>query len=388
MKKAAVALSCALAASAAHAAVDQEKVDALFRAGLAAAHAGRHEIAIRDFRQILGDVSTPRLKLELARSLYLTGRFREALALFREVYEAPGTPQAVRRNILPFMEEAELRILRVRFGARVVTDTNPSKVADGGTIYFNGIPLEYQPPARRRTSYGLEPWFSVEKLWQNGLLTKFYGSTRIFENSDLDTGHIQAAVAKEMSFAPGLFLQAAVDTEISKDNSYVLPSIEVWKRFRLSDRAGVGIGGQIGYMKSEIDVASGGFYRPYVFGDWTVMPNATLFATLSAEYLDSRNDFYTYVSPKANVGATLSFSGLDVTPQLTVTRTNFKEYDVFWGLKRQDTIWRPAIAVSWDGMEWNGIRPELNIFYEKRDSNVGIYKYSQIGGFINLTQVF
>ena len=388
MKAFVAALAGALCCSAAHAAVDQEKAEALFRSGLAASQAGRHDTAIRDFRQLLREVSTPRIKLELARSLYFAGQYRDSLAVFREVYEAPGTPQTVKRNILPFMEEAELRVLRIRYGARMVTDSNPSKVSEGGTIFFNGIPLEYQPPVPKKVSYGIEPWVSVEKLWRNGFLTKFYGSARLFRNSDLDAGQFQFAVARQVKAVPGLFVQAAVDTGVSKGSSYVLPSVESWKRFKLSDKAGLGIGGQIGYMKAENDGASGGFYRPYVFGDWTFLPNATVFGRFSLEHLHSKNGYYSYFSPKVDFGLAMSVAGINVTPQVSVTRTMFRDYDAFWGLKREDTTWRPAVSVSWDRMEWKGIRPEFNVFYEKRDSNVGIYDYNQFGGFVNLTRVY
>src|SRR5690606_42066865 len=113
---------------AARAAQDARRLDALFKAGLQAERAGRYDVAIGNFRRLLREAPTPRVKLELARALYLAGHYQESLALFREVYEAPETPQTVKRNIVPFIREAELRIMRVRYGTRMVTNSNPSKV--------------------------------------------------------------------------------------------------------------------------------------------------------------------------------------------------------------------------------------------------------------------
>lgn len=389
MKAVLAAVAAVLACSSAQAStVDPNRADTLFKSGLSAAEAGRHDEAIANFRYLLREVPTPRIKLELARSLYLMGEYREALYLFKEVYLDPETPQTVKRNILPYMEAAELRILRIRYGARVVTDSNPSKVAEGGTIFFNGVPLEYAPPAQKKVSYGVEPWLSVEKLWANGMLTKFYGSSRLFENEDLISGRFQFAVGKQVQQFPGLFIQTAIDTGVSKDNSYILPSVETWKRFKLSENAGFGIGGQAGYMIVENEAVSGGFYRPYVFGDWTFLPNATVFGRLSVEHLNSRNDFYTYVAPEVNFGAILSVSGFELIPQITVTRTTFSQYDAFWGLKRKDTTIRPEITVSHDRLQWNGLKPHLNVFYEERDSNVDIYDYDQMGGFVSFRKLF
>ncbi|RVO15622.1 DUF560 domain-containing protein, partial [Sinorhizobium meliloti] len=350
--------------------------------------AGRPDSAIRSLRLLVTETAAPRIKLELARLLLRTGDNAGALALFRQVYLEKATPQKVRRNILPFIEQAELRVLRIRYGARIITDSNPSKVGEGGTVYFNGIPLEYQPPARKEVSYGIEPWFSAEKLWQNGYLTKLQLSARLFEDDDLRAGHLQLAVGKQITILPGLFVQANLDTGIARPNSYVLPTIESWKRFRLSDTAGAGLGGQAGYMFSREADVSGPFRRAYVFGDWTFQPNATVFGKLSAETLNSRNDYYSYVSTKVDFGINFSVADIQLTPQVSWKQTRFAEYSPFWGNRRRDATVRPEIALSAERLEWNGIRPEVSVFYEKRSSNVGIYDYDQFGGYVNLRKLF
>lgn len=364
------------------------EIDARFKQALAEAGAGRPDSAIRSLRLLVTETAAPRIKLELARLLLRTGDNAGALALFRQVYLEKATPQKVRRNILPFIEQAELRVLRIRYGARIITDSNPSKVGEGGTVYFNGIPLEYQPPARKEVSYGIEPWFSAEKLWQNGYLTKFQLSARLFEDDDLQAGHLQLAVGKQITTLPGLFIQANLDTGIARPNSYVLPTIESWKRFRLSDTAGAGLGGQAGYMFSREADVSGPFRRAYVFGDWTFQPNATVFGKLSAETLNSRNDYYSYISTKVDFGVNFSVADIQLTPQVSWKQTRFAEYSPFWGNRRRDATVRPEIALSAERLEWNGIRPEVSVFYEKRSSNVGIYDYDQFGGYVNLRKLF
>lgn len=390
MKVAVAALVVCLTCVAAHAAQDARRLDALFKAGLQAERAGRYDVAIGNFRRLLREAPTPRVKLELARALYLAGHYQESLALFREVYEAPETPQTVKRNIVPFIREAELRIMRVRYGTRMVTNSNPSKVGEGGAYYvpyFSGT-LDYRPPAPEKTAYGIEPWVSLEKLWQNGLLTTFYSAVRLYEDSDLNEGQFQVAVARQVPSSPGLFLQAVLDTGVGKHDFYVLPSVKAWKRFKLSERAGFGIGAQVGYMKSDNDDASGGFYRPYVSGDWTFLPNATMFGRLSLEHLNPRNDYYSYLMPKVDFGVAFTIGGVNLTPQLTLSKTIYRDYDIFWDTKREDVTWKPALSISWDRLEWRSLRPELNLFYEKRDSNIDIYDYDQVGGFINLTRLF
>jgi len=369
-------------------AVTPAEIEADFKQAIAEARGGRPDIAIRRLRALASETGAPRIRLELGLLLLRTGDSAGALTLFRQVYLEAGTPQIVRRNILPLIEEAELRVLRIRYGARIITDSNPSQVGEGGTIYFNGIPLEYQPPVRKETAYGIEPWFSAEKLWQNGYLTKFNASARLFEDDDLRKGRFQVAAGRRIAAVPGLFVQASIDTEIGSHGSYVLPSIESWKRFRLSDTAGIGLGGQAGYMFSQEADVSGPFYRGYVFGDWTFQPNATVFGRLSAETLDSRNDFYSYVSTKVDFGFDFDIADVNVTPQLSWKQTRFVEYSPFWGNHRKDTTIRPEVTLSSEQLEWNGIRPEVSVFYEWRSSNVEIYEYDQLGGYVNLRKLF
>lgn len=364
------------------------EIDAEFKLAIADAREGRLDAAIKRLRHLASETQAPRIKLELGVLLLRTGDNSDALTLLRQVYQEKNTPQKVRRNMLPFIEEAELRVMRIRYGARIVTDSNPSKVVEGGTIYFNGIPLEYQPPARKKTAYGIEPWFSAEKLWQSGYLTKFNAAARLFEDEDLRTGRFQLAAARRLAAIPGLFVQASLDAEIAKHASYMLPSLETWKRFRLSDTAGVGLGGQAGYMFSQEADISGPFYRGYVFGDWTFQPNATLFGKLSGEMLDSHNDFYSHVSTKVDFGVNLTLANLQMTPQLSFKQTQFAEFNPFWGNRRKDKTIRPEVAFSSEKIEWKGIRPEVSVFYEWRKSNIDIYEYDQIGGYVNLRKLF
>jgi len=382
---AAIVLMCfpALAGS-----LSGKEADTLFRSGMAAAAEGRNNEAIENFRHLLRGVPSPRVKLELARVLLKEGRYRESLSLFREVYKDSSTPMAVKRNILPFMEEAELRVVRVRYGIRAVSDNNPSRVSEGGTIYFNGIPMEYQPPAAKRTSYGAEPWLSVERLWENGYLTRFNTSAKLYEERELRSGLFKFSTAKRLDNLGGVFIQGAVETEIWDDTHYVMPSVEAWKRVKLSDRAGVGFGAQFGYMSFDNEEISGPYYRSYAFGDWTFRPNATAFANISVEHLNSSNDHYSYYTPAATLGISFKIGGAVLTPAVTAKTTRFVEYDPFFGVTRKDVTLRPSVSFSHDRIEWNGIKPALTLFHEERDSNIDIYDYKQTGGFISFTRSF
>lgn len=363
-----------------------EKADAIFKASLTAAQAGRHDIAIHNYRQLLRALPTARIKLELARSYFSIGEFQQALAIFREVYDQPRTPKAVKRNILPFIEEAELRIMRIRFGARIVSDSNPAQAPSGGTIFFNGRPFEYEPSTPQEFAHGIEPWVSVEKLWDNGLLTKFNGSARLFERDELNVLRGRFSVGRMLP--SGLFVEANLDSELNEYSPFLRPTIGGWRRFTLSSTSRIGVGGDLGYTFSEDHDRSGQFYRPYVFGDWSFRPNATFFWNASLEHQNAINDYYSYYRPRTTVGVDVKLGGWDVSPSVSVSWTRFTDYDAFWRLKRKDTTLRTSFSFSHDSFEWKRIKPEFTVFHERRDSNVEIYDYRQTGGFISLRRAY
>jgi len=363
-------------------------VERMFQTANAAAQSGQYDVAITTYRHLLREVPTPRIKLELARLLLQTGENSEALALFREVQDAKDTPQAVRRNILPFMEAAELRTVRIRYGIRAISESNPSRVSDGATVFFNGVPYEYQPEEEVKTSFGLEPWLSVERLWQNNLLTKLYSSARIFDNDQLNSGRFQFAVARQAESVPGLFVQVASDVEVRRHNSYVMPSLETWKHHKLTDTLNVGVGGQLGYMAVKDSDATGVYYRPYGYVDWSITRSLRGFGRVSLEHLNGRNDYYTYVAPKVEVGLNFRSAGFDITPMISLTQTRYSEYDPFWGVTRRDDTYRASVSVSHDQFNFKGFTPELTVFHEQRDSNVAIYEYHQTGAFVSLKRAY
>lgn len=365
-----------------------QEVEARFLEGLAAAAAGRHELALEAFGALPPSVVTPRIKLERARSLFLLERWREALTLFREVYDAPGTPQNVKRNLRPYMEAAEQRILLLRYGARFVTDSNPSKVGEGGPIFIGGGWLDYAPPAEKKTVYGVEPWISVEKLWANDLLTKLYGAASLFEAEELLSGRLDLTVGRRLRSLPGLTLQAGVMGELTKDGHYFLPSVEAWRRVPISETARIGIGGQLGYLQAKDEEASGLYSRAYVMGDWSFAENATLFGEVSAERRDSRNDFHAYLAPRLDLGVDFEAGAWNLTPRFSATLTSYKGEHGLIGAPREDLTWRPMLTLSHDRVEWRGLSPELTIFYEKRESNVDIAAYDQFGAYFSLKRLY
>lgn len=123
-----IALAFALAANLAFA-QSPDPLQRAFAEGMQHLQAGEAAQAERSFRGMLEQTDSPRVKLELARSLYLQGKLKEAKVLFEAVSAQSQTPWRVRDNIAGFVADIEERTGYLKFGVTVVSDSNPRNIA-------------------------------------------------------------------------------------------------------------------------------------------------------------------------------------------------------------------------------------------------------------------
>lgn len=82
-------------------------------------HEGDYRAAEAAYRVLLKQTDSPRVTLELARTLLHPGKLPEAKTLFQEVHRRPETPWTVKDNILYFIREIEAREGYARFSATI-----------------------------------------------------------------------------------------------------------------------------------------------------------------------------------------------------------------------------------------------------------------------------
>ncbi len=160
-----LAIALALAANLALAQAPEAALQGAFVDGMQALQAGDAERAERLFRDILARTDSPRVKLELARALYLQDRLKEAKTLFEEVAAASDTPWRVRDNIAPFVRDIEERTGYLKFGFSLVTDSNPSSIAPQEEFVigeFRVTPTE-APQEETGLRYSLRGWWPFDE---------------------------------------------------------------------------------------------------------------------------------------------------------------------------------------------------------------------------------
>ena len=160
-----LAIALAFAANLALAQAPEAAFQGLFVDAMQALQAGDAERAERLFRDILARTDSPRVKLELARALYLQGRLKEAKTLFDEVAALSDTPWRVRDNIAPFVRDIEERTGYLKVGFSLVSDSNPRSIARQEEFTIGGIrvtPTE-APQEEAGLRYSLRGWWPFDE---------------------------------------------------------------------------------------------------------------------------------------------------------------------------------------------------------------------------------
>jgi tetratricopeptide (TPR) repeat protein len=146
---------------------DSESLDVWFALGRCAALSGDYEAAIEWFRKILAIADAGRTRLELARSLNMAGRPKEA----REAYEAvlgSAPPQTIREWVMQEMAELQpaekLRYWRWQFGLSPVWDSNVNVGPVNRSIMLFDLPFELNDASVAHSDTGLSSWLGVEML--------------------------------------------------------------------------------------------------------------------------------------------------------------------------------------------------------------------------------
>jgi tetratricopeptide (TPR) repeat protein len=128
----------------------------LFLKGQIALAEGRLPDAISAFRALLDrDPSLMRVRLELARALYLARDFDAARYHFKLALGAPDLPDAARSNVLAYLREIEAQTTALRLRLAVLSDSNPNQSTRAENIVILGQTFRLAEAAQAQPSLGL-----------------------------------------------------------------------------------------------------------------------------------------------------------------------------------------------------------------------------------------
>ena len=96
---------------------------------------------------LTGETDAIRIKLELARALFLSRQLHDSRDKFLEVLEElpDGAPPQVRANVERFLIDINRKLNPVRFAFSIVKDSNPTQSTETRKVTLFGLEFDYTP---------------------------------------------------------------------------------------------------------------------------------------------------------------------------------------------------------------------------------------------------
>ena len=375
-----MAFAGALLVGACHAYADEAALQRAFVHGMQAQQAGDLARAEGIFREMLTQTQSPRVKLELARTLFAQAKYAEAKPLFKEVSLQSETPWRVRDNIALFVREIEERTGYLKFGVTVVSDSNPGNLARQKEFSIGDLQVTPVEAPKRLTGlrYAAQGWRPLEPLGGAGYLTASYIDypTEEFDRLTVDAGFARNLVASgrmrgkaglELGTAGGAslyqFPYLGFDAVLAQSDTSRLAGELKFGKVRFSDFDYLDATYRSGALslRQELTQSMSGTLRaaaegsraaeqPYTYYGWDLAPGISLF----------------WPETTFLVGATLSFG-----------RRKYAQADPLFGVRRADEKTRVEVTLGNKKWRWRDSYVALVASLEENRSNIGFFHYEK-----------
>lgn len=351
-----------------------------FAEGMQQMEAGNAAQAESIFRGMLQHSDSARVKLELARALYLQGKYEQAKLLFKEVSMQSETPWRVRDNIALFVRDIEERTGYLKFGVTVVSDSNPGNLARQREFSIGDIQVTPTQAPERVTGlrYSVQAWQPFAPIAAAGYLTASYVDypTQEFDRLTVDaglsknlvdSGRVRGKAGLEFGTADGSRLYQypylGLDAVLAQSESYRLAGELKVGRVNFTDfdyldatfRSGaLSLRRQLsttvaGTIRGAVEGSRAG-EQPYTYYGWDLAPGISTFWPES-----------TFL-----IGATVSYGV-----------RKYAEADPLFGVRREDERMRAELTVGNKKWRWRDSYVVLVASLEETRSSIGFYAYQK-----------
>lgn len=344
---------------------------ALFEFGRCEALAARHASAVRAFETLLARADSPRVRLELARSLSALGRRDEALASYKAVLAA-HPPEPVNGWVLS--ETAALAPQRAdanvadaanghwtwhpRAGVGAMADSNVNAGPTDATVQIFGLPFELTAASLAQRDVGAQTWLGLGATrpgeWGQWHADAQWSGTRYAQHGEFsaDTFSAQAGLARA-SAGQTLDVTLALESQSQRNgngrDTVTLGAQGLRELSSTSALAWLGAAGRI--HQRQTAGADGGFVlggaslnlrHATSSGDpawWPATMEALMGVRVLRVSLQEADRIHTDVTPQVALQAATSLcDGCAVTLDLTHTQARYDAVDPAFGLPRRDRL--------------------------------------------------
>jgi hypothetical protein len=355
-----------------------------------AAATGDLDTAIAILDDLSRQTDAPRIRLELARALFLHGDYRRSKAQFLDVYRR-DLPYPVRRSINLFLDDIDQRIGFVQPQFGLVVDSNPSRSGASGTYQVLGAPLDYQSNAEPAVgvSYRIDALHPLRR----GRKTQWQavGSLNGVEISPRGAAYVAASVGVRYDqLARGSRTTLGWRGYETDSLRAGAPFVEYYRRTRQ------GRGGQLTLQASaELNrfpgraALNGATARGFVGYARDLGPDTSGQAGLGGSVSDIKDSLVPRRTLFGQVGVSrrLPRAKANLVASVAVGGSSYGARDFIFGERRRDVDARLDLALYTARPVW-GFFPGVALSYDHHVSNIAFYGYDQGGLSFDLRRRF
>lgn len=349
------------------------------------------------FRKILrGDPSLVRVRLELARTLFLMKEDEDADYHFRLAIAARPEP-AVIANIARFREAIRARrAWRFNVNLGIAPDSNINSATNTERVEILGLPFELSPGARARSGTGIIAGGDASvRMWRDATVPLYvgaYGRVVRYHDHDFDDYYVGGEVGPEVQLSGGRLRLAATGLQRWYGTAPLVTSIGARLNF---DKV---IDGQVG-LEAALAVRRNAYARRDDVDGWDIEGSASLNRALGRSTLG-----FGYASVQRTIAGDpgqsnwqgriglgmLKEIGWGLRPQVSLEvghQVNDAPLVLFGGTRRD---WRLQANASIYKREWNfaGFAPSLRLSWTRNFSTLSIYDQRRIRAEFGITKAF
>jgi hypothetical protein len=351
--------------------------------------------AVEILSGLTNETDAIRIKLELARALYLSGQLHDARDKFVEVLkELPaGAPPQVRANVERFLIDINRKLNPVRFGFSVVKDSNPTQSTETRKVTLFGLEFDYTPQKEVKEEYGLR--LTADLMLKPSERTELAGflSHTQYETSD----HTRSLFVPELRYLlmpdEGLWTRLGFEYEgLNKKTLRQSPFIGIRKldnfpAQRLSTMLDMR---WVKHSFPDYPFVDGRTIETQAFAKYQLKPNVFLNGSVTLEKTSAKED--PYASRSHSIGFGVSFGnlawGIDVNLNQRHRERRYDGNDPFFGYRRDDKELTQSASFQKSGFYVWGILPSVEVIREKRSSNIDIVEFDRTQVVLSGTKLY
>ncbi len=389
-----------------------DRMECVFRHGMAAKRQRRYRTAIRLFRHMLAqEPDLPRVRLELAESYFLIGNDTQAEHHFRYAL-GNGLPPQVEQRVLAYLDAMRQRkAWSATLDFSIVPQSNVNQATSKRVIVLGGIPWTLEEDSRKKS--GLRMNMSGSVTYRPYLAEDLRGHIRFSPSLSATTDgnfRISRLNVEDLSFASwtltldgeaGLvFLSDLQEVSAgvafghtwSEGHSY-LWTYGGWLRMQreLTPRT-------LGYISLAVDRLDYAATSDYEDGwEWRINPvlrqqlNAWLAATVSTSFtwhaIKPKDEAYISGGIGLGLDAILPYD-FSLYTGVNLDRTRYQRADDVFGKRRKDWKVTATVRLTYGKFTAFDLAPYIQYQYERRNSSISFYDYDNHSVNIGLTKQF